>query len=93
MPSKPNWKCLKIRPKNSLVLLLAHVKITYEHCNCARKFKIALLERGFMQDQKTDHEVYIASFMKIVKYHVCDFDIFEREIPGLSDKAKDQIEN
>ena len=33
-------------------------------CNCAKEFKIPVLERGFMKDQRTDRKMYIGKFLK-----------------------------
>ena len=30
-------------------------------CNCAKEFKIPVLERGFMKDQRTDRKMYIGN--------------------------------
>ena len=32
-----------------------------ENCNCFKEFKIPVMERGFMKDQRTDRKMYIGN--------------------------------
>ena len=32
-----------------------------ENCNCSKEFKIPVMERGFMKDQRTDRKMYIGN--------------------------------